>query len=315
MDRTISPALQRPMSIPDSSINTIYPKCDKQSSNAEGFPGDYTVSRDAIQLFQYNRIQSEVVEVHFQGKSIAQSWPDWVKSMEQAVDRLYHNEAQPDSQPDFARQYCLLRLHRPSPRVPMPSSESLVAAFEAACRLAVFHREHIGSGVLRRTWLTSHQTAETAMTAVFALRHAYNSIVAAHAPAEIFDMMKSFTANLLAISAQGWTEISNFAATFENLLAPLLTAVFRKVPAASLIYPTELDSELNNFLLPQTTTLDSLFAGASATRMPDFDFDMDMDNLMTDDWFLEAFDGGDQFSWEGMDLDQVALPIAQLVGT
>ncbi|KPI35378.1 uncharacterized protein AB675_9903 [Cyphellophora attinorum] len=148
------------------------------------------------------------------------------------------------------------------------------------------------------------------MTAVFALRHAYDSIVGAHAPAEIFDMMKSFTTNLLAISAHGWTEISNFAASFENLLAPLLTAVIRKVPAASLVYPTELDSELNNFLLPRTTTLDSLFAGAAATRMPDFDFDMDMDNLMTDDWFLEAFDGTDQFSWEGMDLDQVALPTA-----
>jgi hypothetical protein len=308
MDRTVSPALQRPLSIPDSNISALYPNhleqlVSPQSENPPAVP----CKPPAIRLVEYNRIQSQLTETHFQGKPLAQSWANWLVSMEQAIDGWYQGEPQPNSDIECARAYALVRLHRPSPRSPMPSKESLLAAFSAACKSAVHHKELITSGIMRKMWLASHHTAETAMVAAFGLRHAHDEIVVTHSAAEIFDMMKNFTSNLLMLSARGWTEISSFAATYEQLLAPLLAAVFKKTPAESLAYPTELDLELNNFLLPQTASWDSLFAGNFSAHTPDFNIDMDMDNLMTDEWFLEAFVNNDQFSWDGMSFDQVDL--------
>lgn len=307
MDRTVSPALQRPLSIPDSNINALYPSSvDGQISPVGEDPSVPVLTSPTVRLIEYNRIQSQLTEIHFQGKPLNQNWSDWLADMEQSIDRWFQGALNPDDETEFARAYCLLRLHRPSPRCPMPTKEGLVAAFGAACKSATYHKELITNGVIRRMWLASHQTAETAMVAVFCLRHALDDIVETYSVAEIFDMTKSFTSNLLTLSARGWAEISSFAATFEQLLAPLLAAVFRKTSAESLAYPAELDAELNNFLLPRTVSLDSLFAGNLSARTPDFELGIDMDNLMADEWFLEAFGiNNDQFGWDDLNLDHV----------
>lgn len=295
LDRTVSPALQRPLSIPDSVINARVPT-DLASGPDEANQASKHSGRRWI---EHCRIQSELAEVHFQGKPLNRGWSDWVADMDRTLTCWYRQEQSPDDAVEFAYTHGLVRLHRPSPRNPMPSAESLMSAFEAACRSAKYKREPILSGFVRKLWLAAHNTAETAMVAIFCLRHAFDQIVAKYSVTELFDMTKTFTANLLTLAAQGWPEISNFAATFEKLLAPLLHSVLTKAGSPVIAYPAELDAELNNFLLPGPTPNDAYFGAGFSTNM--FEIGGGGDDLNWDDGFLEAFGStADGYGWDEM---------------
>lgn len=310
MDRTISPALQRPLSIPDSYINTLVPGANTtipQSVDAESHPPKSSVLR----WIEYCRIQSEMTEVHVQGKVLDRTWNEWLVEKEASLNRWYREDQQPDDGTKFAYAHGLVRLHRPSPRIPMPSPESLLSAFEAACKSAKHYREPISSGFVRRLWLAAHHTAETAMVAIFCLRHAFDEITATYSISEIFDMTKTFTGNLITLAGQGWAETSNFAATFEKLLAPLLGAVLTKATAKLTSYPPELDTELNSFLLPRTAQQDGYFVGGLSMHVFDPGVDIDMDDIDGNDWFLEAFGNtAEQYSWESLGLDPKDLLVS-----
>lgn len=309
MDRMVSPALQRPLSIPDSSIDTLYPKPIPSSSPRLSQGGTLTPNRPStVRLIEYCRFQSELTEVHFQSKPMTQEWATWVADMERALHRWYRGGSKPEGSDEFAYAYGLMRLHRPSPRMMMPSQQSLVAAFDAACKSAKHQHESITGGVFRRMWLASHQTAETSMVAVFCLRHAFDLIVASYALADLFDMTKMFISNLLTLAAQGWGEIATFAATVDRLLSPLINAAMRKDSSLPLSYPSDMDNELNNFLIPKASSQDA-FLAAFPNHLAAFDAGMDLDMLDPNDLFLEAFaDIGDQQHWESIDFAAGADP-------
>lgn len=309
MDRMVSPALQRPLSIPDSSINTLYPRSIPSSSSQSSHEGTSTPNRPATQrLIEYCRLQSELTEVHFQSKPMARDWDAWVADMERALHRWYREGSKPDDGDEFAYAYGLVRLHRPSPRMMMPPQQSLVAAFDAACKSAKHQHESITGGVFRRTWLASHQTAETSMVAVFCLRHAFDQIVASYALADLFGMTKMLISNLLTLAAQGWGEIATFAATVDRLMSPLINAAMRKDSSLPLSYPPDMDKELNNFLIPKASSQDALLA-VFPTHLAVFDGNMDLSILSPNDLFLEAFaDIDDQQHWESIDFTAEADP-------
>ncbi|KAK4935000.1 hypothetical protein LTR10_023868 [Elasticomyces elasticus] len=303
MDRMVSPALQRPLSIPDTNINTLYPTpLEVPIAQPSGGSSASMRRPPMVRLIEYCRIQSELTEVHFQSKPLARAWNTWVADMERTLNQWYREDPRPDDSVELAYTYALVRIHRPSPRMIMPPAESLVAAFDAACKTAKHQRESITGGFFRRLWLASHHTAETSMVAVYCLRHSFDEIVAAYSIAELFDMTKGFTSNLLTLAAQGWSEIATFAATLERLLSPLINAAMRKDSSASLSYPAELDDELNYFLLPKSASQDAFLGGAFPMHLPDLDMHMDFDMLNANDLFLEAFaDISDQQHWTSLD--------------
>ncbi|KAI1625183.1 fungal-specific transcription factor domain-containing protein [Exophiala viscosa] len=303
MDRMVSPALQRPLSIPDTNINTLYPTPMENRIGQPSGGSSPSMSRPpTVRLIEYCRIQSELTEVHFQNKPLAREWNTWVADMERTLNQWYREDPKPDDSVELAYAYAQVRLHRPSPRMIMPRADSLVAAFDAACKAAKHQRESITGGFFRRLWLASHHTAETSMVAVFCLRHAFDEILAAYSIAELFDMTKGFTSNLLTLAAQGWSEIATFAATLERLLSPLINAAMRKDSSLSLSYPTEMDNELNNFLLPKSASQEAFLGGPFPTHLPDLDMHMDFDMLNANDLFFEAFaDISDQQGWTSLD--------------
>jgi hypothetical protein len=138
----------------------------------------------------------------------------------------------------------------------------MMVAFEAACSSAKSLREHILTGFYRRSWLIAHHVLENSMVVLFCLRHGFDAISARFNAQQIFEMTKVFTANFLALAAQGWNEVSNYAGVYERLLGPLLESVFSNRPPSLSSFGPAQDAELTRMLYPGPAQLDKLRFGS-----------------------------------------------------
>jgi len=277
-DRSICSALQRPLSIPDQTIDARFPSIlDDRHIHPTGIDATGTETKiHMMRWIQFRRLQSAMTEVHFQGKPLdhGQSWEDWLVYMERRLQAWYEDYNDGHELTEFTLAHGLTNLHRPSPRVPMPGQRSLMVAFEAACSSAKSLREHITSGFYRRSWLIAHHVLENSMVVLFCLRHGFDTISARFNAQQIFEMTKVFTANFLTLAAQGWNEVSNYAGIYERLLGPLLESVFsNKPPSLSSFGPAQ-DAELTRMLYPGPAQLDKLRFGSRSydqDGLPPFD--------------------------------------------
>ncbi|KPI43888.1 Pyrimidine pathway regulatory protein 1 [Cyphellophora attinorum] len=276
-DRSICSALQRPVSIPDQTIDAHFPSI-LDDRHIHPTSVDSTGTQTKIHMLRwchFRRLQSVMTEVHFQGKPLdpGQTWEDWLMLMESRLQAWSEDYNNGHELTEFTLAHGLTNLHRPSPRMPMPSPRSLMVAFEAACQSAKSLREHILSGFYRRSWLIAHHVLENSMVVLFCLRHGFDTISARFEASEIFEMTKVFTANFLSLAAQGWNEVSNYAGVYERLLGPLLESVFSgRSPSLTSFGPAQ-DSELTRLLYPGTAQLDKLRFGRTYSNedLPSFD--------------------------------------------
>ncbi|KAF2714071.1 hypothetical protein K504DRAFT_530934 [Pleomassaria siparia CBS 279.74] len=277
MDRGICSALQRPLSIPDTAINTNFPSGFAQTDSGLPFLG----------IVHYHQLISEMIQVHFQGEplEIGENWESWISKMEQQLRSWYADsctEAGHNESVDFALSRGLMILHRPSPRMPMPSQNSLLIAFEAAASSAKSHKDHLSNGFLRRPWISAHHMLEGAVVLLFCLRHGCAIISRKFNAAQIFEMSKLFTTNFLAIASQGWSEVSNYAGVYERLLGSLLEAVFSPSKDPREHFRTTQDAELTRLLYPGPAHLEKLRFGRIVVEETSpfdfslFNFDQDM---------------------------------------
>ena len=256
LDRSICSVMQRPLSTPDTAIDTRLPL----SHTGKNDPFLGTIA--------FNKMLSEILHVHFQNEPLpppATSWDGWLANMENRIQTWHSSSSSSTSSStsnDFMMARGLMVLHRPSPRVPLPSPSSLLRAFEAASAAERIHRGHLKHGVFRRPWLSAHYTLEAATVVLFCLRHGYTAIAERFTPTQIFDRSKQMTANLLAIAAHGWPEVGIYAGVYERLLGPLLERVFLRSPTLDTgrFGPPE-DAELMRLLYPGPAHLDSLRYG------------------------------------------------------
>jgi hypothetical protein len=112
-------------------------------------------------------------------------------------------------------------------------------------------------------------------------------------------MTKLFTSNLLTISSQGWTEVSEYAAIYERLLSPLLDAIFTRSRSVSTAHTPEQEAELARLLYPSPAhpqelrfadiggagVMEDLFSFGAGT----FDWDDDLLANDTDSFPLMVF--------------------------
>lgn len=257
MDRSICAALQRPLSIPDPAINAqLMSILPDGCITPLGLEDDGQPTKGlALRWIEYRQLQSHLTEVHFQGRPLeyGQSWEDWLAVMEQRLWQWYNSELPHDGWTEFVLFHGLVMLHRPSRRMPLPASASLFAAFQAATASARSCREQIVSPYFPRPWLAAHHMFATSLVVLFCLRHDYENISQKYSPQEIFEITKLFTSNLLTICAQGWSEISEYAGTYERLLAPLLESILTRTKPISRSYTPEQDAELLRLLYPNPT--------------------------------------------------------------
>ena len=277
-DRSICSALQRPLSIPDQTIDAHFPSIlDDRHIHPTGIdPTGVETKMHQFRWIQFRKLQSTMTEVHFQGKPLdpGQSWEEWLILMERRLQAWYEDYHDGHELTEFTLAHGLTNLHRPSPRVPFPGPRSLMVAFEAACSSAKSLRDHITTGFYRRSWLIAHHVLENSMVVLFCLRHGFDAISARFTAQQIFEMTKVFTANFLALAAQGWNEVSNYAGVFERLLGPLLESVFSGRPPSLSSFGPAQDAELTRLLYPGPAQLDKLRFGSRSydhEGLPPFD--------------------------------------------
>ena len=317
-DRSICSALQRPLSIPDQTIDARYPSTlDDRYIHANGIESSGQQTKlHMLRWVQFRRLQSTMTEVHFQGKSLepGQSWQDWLDFMEGRLRAWYNDYNDGHELTDFTLNHGLTNLHRPSPRMPMPSPQSLLVAFEAACASAKNLREHISAGFYRRSWLIAHHVLENSMVVLFCLRNAFDTVMSKHNAQEVFEMTKVFTTDFLALAAQGWNEVSNYAGIFERLLGPLLESVFSNRPPSDSSFGPVQDAELARLLYPGPAQLDKLRFGSRSFHqddLPPFDIgSLNWDDFSGSDGSVTAeFPGGreilDPFPFVNADPDML----------
>lgn len=282
MDRSICSALQRPLSIPDTAISTHFPSAF----------GEHESRLPSLGIIYYHQLLSEMVQVHFQGEPLGEkvTWDMWTALMEGKLRAWYTDscaEVGNNELVEFALSRGLMILHRPSPRTPMPSQQSLLIAFEAAASSARSHKDHIFTGFFRRPWISAHHTLEAAVVLLFCLRHACATISNKFNAEQIFEMSKLFTANFLAIASQGWSEVSNYAGVYERLLGSLLEAVFSPSKDPQDHFGPAQDTELTRLLYPGPAHLEKLrFGRTLVEESSPFDF-----NLFNFDQDILGFDG------------------------
>lgn len=270
-DRSICSALQRPLSIPDDSIDAEFPSTfDDRYIHPNGIDTSGTQTKGLIvRWISFRQLQSNMTEVHFQNKPLkpGQTWNEWLDDMEVRLRQWYDDNNDGSELTEFTLMHGLANLHRPSPRVPMPGARSLLLAFEAACSSAKSLREHIVSGFYRRSWLIAHHVLENSMVVLFCLRYGFDTISSKFGAQQIFEMTKVFTANFLTLASQGWDEVSVYAGIYERLLGPLLESVFsNKPPSLSSFGPAQ-DAELTRLLYPGPAQLDKLRFGTRSNGM------------------------------------------------
>lgn len=264
-DRAICSALQRPLSIPDETIDAHLPSTfdDRHIHRTHTDTSGSETKTHVIRWIAFRRLQSYMTEVHFQGKPLdpSQTWDDWLDEMERRLRAWYEECNDGHELTEFTLMHGLTNLHRPSPRVPMPGPRSLMLAFEAACSSAKSLREHITSGFYRRSWLIAHHVLENSMVVLYCLRYGFDTISAKFGAQQIFEMTKVFTANFLTLASQGWDEVSNYAGIYERLLGPLLESVFSNKPPSLTSFGPAQDAELTRLLYPGPAQLDKLRFG------------------------------------------------------
>ncbi|KAK5091561.1 hypothetical protein LTR05_001746 [Lithohypha guttulata] len=270
-DRSICSALQRPLSIPDDSIDAQFPSTfDDRFIHPTGIDTNGIQTKGPIiQWVQFRQLQSRMTEVHFQNKPLnhSQTWDDWLDEMERRLRQWYDDYNDGHELTEFTLMHGLTNLHRPSPRIPMPGPRSLMLAFEASCSSAKSLREHILTGFYRRSWLIAHHVLENSMVVLFCLRYGFDTISAKFDAQQIFEMTKVFTSNFLTLAMQGWDEVSNYAGIYERLLGPLLESVFsNKPPSLSSFGPAQ-DAELTRLLYPGPAQLDKLRFGTRGSDL------------------------------------------------
>jgi hypothetical protein len=261
MDRSICSALQRPLSIPDPTINILFPALSLADQKGIQHRPDPTKFL-ALRQIQFAKLQSTIIEVHFQGKEleVGQTWDDWLAATDQRLRDWFEILPPEEDQlwTELAFAQGLTNLYRPSPRMPSPSPKCLLIAFEAACGSAQIYQQHITSAFFRRPWLAAHNTFSSGMVALFCLRYGYEDICERWNARDIFQMTKLFTMNLLTLSDQGWSEISKYAGTYERLLGPLLDSVFTKNSSPSKAFGPAQDAELARLIYPGPAHLEKL---------------------------------------------------------
>jgi hypothetical protein len=317
-DRSICSALQRPLSIPDQTIDAHFPSIlDDKFIHPNGI--DESGAKTKIHMLrwiQFRQLQSAMIEVHFQNKPLppGQTWEDWLAMIEQRLQKWYEDYADGHEQTEFTLAHGLTNLHRPSPRMPKPSPRSLLVAFEAACSSAKSLREHISSGFYRRSWLIAHHVLENAMVVLFCLRHGSETISHKFTGHQIFEMTKVFTSNFLTLAAQGWNEVSNYAGMYERLLGPLLDSVFSGKPPSPQSFGPAQDMELTRLLYPGPAQLDKLRFGSRSFETDDLPpFDMTLVNW--EDFSVSDGSSGNADYLGGWDLlDSVAVGNGQEQG-
>jgi hypothetical protein len=171
----------------------------------------------SIHLFKLAKINSEIKYV---ANSIVRDAPtspgyafptisnihEWQVDVMQKLDQWASEIPSGGDQEEHIRLTCQIRYHslrmlllRPSPAIPMPSTESLKVCYDSACRSIHIYEQLYKNDLLVYSWMTFHGLILSTVTMVYCIR----AVPAIARTIELEALMGDFGATLSILSATG----------------------------------------------------------------------------------------------------------------
>ncbi|KAF2015768.1 hypothetical protein BU24DRAFT_461999 [Aaosphaeria arxii CBS 175.79] len=216
LDRTIATMMGRPIGLRDEACELRFPQnIDDHDLVGVSAPNEEATGAISfsIHLFKLTKLNSEIKYV---ANSIVRQAPPyaylpitdihaWNQDMLRQLDE-WVAEIPQSNHHQFIRIVCELRylsvkmlLLRPSPAIPTPSSASLTACHEVACRSIQLYGQLYRQDMLVHDWITLHGIVFSTITMLYCLR-----VVPDLAPKTKLDVvMSDLSLSLSLISASG----------------------------------------------------------------------------------------------------------------
>ncbi|KAL1392068.1 fungal-specific transcription factor domain-containing protein [Phyllosticta capitalensis] len=239
-DRSTCATSHRRLGVADDSISTKYP------TNMEG---SFLVNN-----IRFRRIQSELWTVNYLRRGLPLltepgSYESWMQSTENRI-KAWKLEVVPEKSSwdsewfSIAAAHGLVCLHRPTPRNPHPSAESLVKCFDAGTEVALGYGNNIRRGFLKYSYHSVHHGFEASICCLFAIRHCREQLTARYGMQRVLDILHSFS-RLLALTSERWRQAHASLEAYERCKA----VVIRELMSPQATPPVKND-ELDRLILP-----------------------------------------------------------------
>lgn len=241
MEIATSGALLRPSSLLNKEVSVPFPaEVDDDAISASGVDSNGRATKFASRrIWKYRQVEAKVVSVLFHSGEIPHNSLDaWMDEIETKVNS-WHEEIywsatlNPDTEKvsqweemclyaDIAREYIIVTLFRPSPRIKEPKSEHLMKAFRAGVGIADGYRKqsNLGFGNSKYVFHCCYHTFSGAIVFLQALQRCKESISATYSLDEVENFLARFSRFFTTI-VERWPSASRCLEEFERLAAPV----------------------------------------------------------------------------------------------
>ncbi|KAL2001136.1 hypothetical protein VTN02DRAFT_2203 [Thermoascus thermophilus] len=244
MEIATSAALLRPTSLLRKHINVPFPSDVEDSAiSAAGIdPNGRSTKFTSKRIWQFRLIEAEIVSVLFHNGEIPPynhcSLEAWMLKTEACINTWHdevHRSAALNTDPskksqweemclyaDIARNYLIVTLFRPNPRVKEPRCENLMKAFIAGVGVAdgYWKQSNLEFGNSKCVFHPCYHTFSGAVVFLQALQRCKETIYLTYTVEEVEDFISCFSRFFTTI-AEKWPAASRCLGEFERLLAPV----------------------------------------------------------------------------------------------
>ncbi|RFU24692.1 hypothetical protein B7463_g11645, partial [Scytalidium lignicola] len=241
MEIATSGALLRPTSFLSKHINVPFPsEIEDSAISSAGIDLNGQVTKfPSTRIWKFRQIEAEIVSVLFHNGELSErdnySLDTWMKRMESAIDNwrdevhwslsLKDNDPSSDEMrlySSIARDYIIVTLFRPSPRVKEPTCENLMKAFVGGVDVAkgYWKRSNLAFGNSKYVFHPCYHSFSSAVVFLQALERCKELICLKYSVAEIEDFISAFS-RFFATIAERWPAASRCLEEFERLMAPV----------------------------------------------------------------------------------------------
>ncbi|KAL2006964.1 hypothetical protein VTN00DRAFT_8402 [Thermoascus crustaceus] len=251
MEIATSAALLRPTSLLSKHINVPFPSDVQDSTiSASGIgPNGRSTEFISKRIWQFRQVEAEIVSVLFHNGEIPpqqqhgndndrNSLEAWMHKMEVSINTWYdevHLSAALNTDPtkksqweemclyaDIARDYIIVTLFRPNPRVKEPRCENLMKAFIAGVGVAdgYWKQSNLDFGNSKYVFHPCYHTFSGAVVFLQALQRCKDTIYLTYTVEEVENFISCFSRFFSTISER-WPAASRCLEDFERLMAPV----------------------------------------------------------------------------------------------
>ncbi|RXK38684.1 hypothetical protein M231_03994 [Tremella mesenterica] len=263
IDRNLTIALGRPLSLPDAWINTIFPMTchDTAFDHNSGTEAPLAPSKlSAIHHFQVRILQSEIYHRLYTPNS-PRPPHEWFDEMSKRITTW--RETAPCETGFCSTQWLNLNYHmstiilnRPSPANPDPDEEGLKRALKAASGVMRTYKEMYRAGRINFNWLSMYQLFMAGVTYLNSIWQAHRkgySIVPSYVDALLDVQVCTAVMEPLAAITPGTTGLRDaFEHVSESIIRRITSrATWASRPPSPIPHLPTLDSSLNSSSMSQ----------------------------------------------------------------